>query len=207
MAEGSRRRIGVLGGAFNPPHIGHLILAREAAARLGLERVFLVPTGIAPHKTISSDPGAEVRLELTRRAVEGDDVIDVEPIEVEWARAGSEPSYSHRTLEALADRLADAELVLLMGSDAAAGLGSWREPRRVLELASLGVAPRGGLGLEEVAESVRALSEDVLVEAVQMPVVAISSSLLRERVRSGLPTRYLVPAGVERMIAEQGLYA
>jgi len=197
----------VLGGAFNPPHIGHLILAREAIARLGLERVSLVPTGIAPHKTIAADPGAEVRLELARRAAEGDELIDVEPYEIEQARRGSEPSFMVRTLEALAERLPGDGLVLLMGCDAAVGLGAWREPGRVLELASIGVAPRGGLGIEEATESVRALSQDVAVEAVDMPAIAISSSLVRERVRAGLPIRYMVPAGVEQLVADAGLYA
>jgi nicotinate-nucleotide adenylyltransferase len=196
----------VLGGAFNPPHIGHLVLAREAVARLGLERALLVPTGIAPHKEIAADPGAEVRLELARRAVEGDDLIEVEPFEVEQARHKQEPSFMYRTLEALTDRMPGVDLVLLMGCDAAVGLPSWREPRRVLELASLGVAPRGGIGLGEATESVRAVSEDAAVEAVDMPAVAISSSLLRERVRSGLPIHYLVPAGAERVIRDRGLY-
>lgn len=196
----------MLGGAFNPPHVGHLIFAREAAARLGLERVLLVPTGIAPHKTIDGDPGAEIRLELARRAAEGDGVLEVEPFEVDRAAGSLEPSYTWQTLEALGERMPGADLVLLVGSDAAAGLGGWSEPQRILELAGLGVAPRGEISLEEATESVRALSEDVSVEAVQMPAVALSSSVLRERVRAGLPIRYMVPAGVEQLIAGEGLY-
>lgn len=167
----------------------------------------LVPTGIAPHKTIAHDPGPEVRLELARRATEGDELIAVEPFEVEQARGTPEPSFTYRTLEALRERHGDAGLWLLMGCDAAVGLSTWREPARVLELASIGVAPRGGLGLGDVTESVRALSEDVAVEAIEMPAIAISSSLVRERARSGHSIRYLVPPGVERLIAEQGLYA
>ena len=183
------------------------MLAREAAARLGLERVLLVPTGNAPHKEIEDDPGARVRLEMTDRAVDGDPVLSVESFEVDRASETDEPSYMVRTLEAIAAREPGAAMTLIMGADAAAGLGEWHEPEQILELASIGVAAREGAEVAQAAESVRALSEDAGVEAVDMPAVPISSTLLRERVRAGLPIAYLVPAAVERLISEHGLYA
>ena len=112
----SRAR-GVLGGAFNPPHIGHLLLAQEAVATLGLDEVLLVPTGQAPHKSIDPEPGSMVRLELTRVAAEGAPGLEVSSIEVD--REG--PSFSYRTLELLADEDPGIELTLVMGADVAAG--------------------------------------------------------------------------------------
>ena len=83
MSAARRGGLGVLGGAFNPPHVAHLLLAQEARWQLGLERVLLVTTGEAPHKEIEDDPGAEVRLEMTRRAAEGEAGVEASAIEVE----------------------------------------------------------------------------------------------------------------------------
>ena len=133
-------RVGVLGGAFNPPHIGHLVLADEAASRLGLQRVLLVPAGEPPHRRIEPEPGRATRLEMARLAAAGNDLLEASEVEV--GRQG--PSYTFETLELLRrDRPSD-ELWLLMGADVAAALDSWRRPERVLELARVGVAGRPG---------------------------------------------------------------
>src|SRR6266487_4603108 len=126
-------RIGVLGGAFNPPHVGHLVLAQEAAAQLGLDEVLLVPAGEAPHKRIEPEPGKLVRLEMTRLAAADNELLSASDLEV--AREG--PSYTFRTLELLAEQRPDDEPWFLMGADVAASIESWREPERVLELAGL----------------------------------------------------------------------
>jgi nicotinate-nucleotide adenylyltransferase len=101
--------------------------------------VLLVTTARAPHKEIEEDPGAEVRLEMTKRAASGDNGVEASAIEVE--REGL--SYSYLTLESLAERHPDREIFFLLGADVAAGLSSWKEPERVVELARLGVVPRG----------------------------------------------------------------
>src|SRR3954467_6478011 len=145
--------IGVLGSAFNPPHLGHLALAQEAAWQLGLAEVVLVPTGQAPHKRIADDPGREARIEMTKLAAADDDRLSVSALEVE--REG--PSYTYETLEALAEERGDRELVFVMGADAAVGLESWREPQRVVELASLAVARRAGVSDVDVDEVMRSL--------------------------------------------------
>src|SRR3954452_4782676 len=119
---------GVLGSAFNPPHLGHLALAQEAGWQLGLAEVVLVPTGQAPHKRIADDPGREERMEMTRLAAASDDRFSVSALEVE--REG--PSYTYETLEALAEERGDRDLVFVMGADAAVGLESWRRPERVV---------------------------------------------------------------------------
>ncbi len=138
--------IGVLGSAFNPPHLGHLALAQEALWQLGLDEVVLVPTGEAPHKRIVDDPGRELRLAMTRLAAADDARFSVSTVEVD--REG--PSYTYETLELLGRERGDTELVFVMGADAAVGLESWRMPERVVELARLAVARRAGVSDAEV---------------------------------------------------------
>jgi nicotinate-nucleotide adenylyltransferase len=194
--------IGVLGSAFNPPHLGHLALAQEAAWQLGLAEVILVPTGEAPHKRIADDPGREARMEMTRLAAADDDRFSVSALEVE--REG--PSYTYETLEALADERGDRDLVFVMGADAAVGLESWRNPERVVELASLAVARRAGVSDADVAEAVRSLGCEGRATMLEMPQFGVSSSAVRERAKQGRPLRYLVPDGVADFIAERGIY-
>jgi len=194
--------IGVLGSAFNPPHLGHLALAQEALWQLGLAEVILVPTGEAPHKRIADDPGREARVEMTRLAAEGDGRFSVSPLEVE--REG--PSYTYETLEALAEERGDRDLVFVMGADAAVGLESWREPRRVVELARLAVARRAGVSDADVAETMRSLGCEGRATMLEMPQFGVSSSAVRERAKQGRPLRYLVPDAVAQFIEKGGIY-
>ena len=136
----------MLGATFNPPHVGHLVLAQEAFAQLGLSEVVLVPTGRAPHKEIEADPGADVRLEMTRLAVGDDGRFEVSDLETRR----DELSFSYRTLELLHEERPGEDLVFVMGADAAAGLEGWRNPGRILELARLGIAQREGVERSEV---------------------------------------------------------
>jgi nicotinate-nucleotide adenylyltransferase len=194
--------IGVLGSAFNPPHLGHLALAQEAAWQLGLEEVILVPTGDAPHKRIAEDPGREVRMEMTELAAVDDYRFSVSALEVE--REG--PSYTYETLEALAEERADRELVFVMGADAAVGLESWRNPERVVELVSLAVARRAGVSDADVAAVTRSLGCERRATMLEMPQFGVSSSVVRERAKRGRPLRYLVPDAVASFIEERGIY-
>ena len=194
--------IGVLGSAFNPPHLGHLALAQEALWQLGLSEVVLVPTGQAPHKRIADDPGKELRLAMTRLAAADDSRFSVSPLEVE--REG--PSYTYETLQLLADQRGDSELVFVMGADAAVGLESWREPERVVELARIAVARRAGVSDSEVAAVMRSLGAAERVTMLEMPQFGVSSSAVRERAAAGRPLRYLVPEPVARFIEEKGIY-
>jgi len=194
--------IGVLGSVFNPPHLGHLALAQEALWQLGLDEVVLVPTGQAPHKRIADDPGREVRMEMTRLAAADDSRFSVSALEVE--REG--PSYTYETLEALAEERGETELVFVMGADAAVGLESWRNPERVVELASLAVARRAGVSEADVAEAMRSLGCEGRATMLEMPQFGVSSSAVRERAKQGRPLRYLVPDAVARSIEERGIY-
>jgi nicotinate-nucleotide adenylyltransferase len=192
----------MLGGAFNPPHIGHLALAQEAFARLELDEVLLMPMARAPHREIEPEPGAEVRLRMVELAVQGDVRLSACPLEVD--RGGR--SYTADTLRALRDRSPADERFLILGGDAAAALPAWREPEEVLRLATVAVAEREGWERERALEALDGLPGAERVEFFEMPRIDVSSSLVRRRAAEGLPVRYFVPDLVAEERAERGLY-
>jgi nicotinate-nucleotide adenylyltransferase len=195
--------VGILGGTFNPPHIGHLVCAQEARAQLGLDRVLLMPVHTAPHKEVADDPGPEARLALCRAASAADDELEVSTLEIE--RGG--PSYTVDTLRALHGSREGDELTFIVGGDMASSLPSWREPEAVLELARVAVAEREEHRRQEIAERVGALrGAEQRVVFFTMPRLDISSSDIRRRVAQGHPVRWLVPAGVAEEIEHRGLY-
>jgi nicotinate-nucleotide adenylyltransferase len=165
--------------------------------------VLLVPAREAPHRAIDPDPGPEVRLEMTALAVADNDQFQAS--DVETRREG--PSFTYRTLELLTDDRPGDELYFMMGADVAAGLEGWREPRRVLELARLGIAVRPGTELDEAEAALERLGASDRAEVIRMPEIAVSSTRIRRRVAQGRPIRYLVPDPVRELIAERGLYA
>jgi nicotinate-nucleotide adenylyltransferase len=180
--------------------VGHLVLAQEAAAQLGLVEVVLVPAGEAPHKRIDPEPGKLVRLEMTELAAAGDELVRASNIEV--ARDG--PSYTYETLELLAESHPGDETWFLMGADIASSIEQWREPARVLELAGLGIAARSGTVLDQVVVALE--RGGARWEVIGMPEIGISSTWVRRRVAQGRPIRHLVPDAVVDYIAERGLY-
>ena len=193
----------MLGGAFNPPHIGHLALAQEARARLELDEVLLMPMAHAPHREIEPEPGPEVRLRLVELAVQGDVRLSACSLEVD--RGGR--SYTVDTLRALRDRGPADERFLVLGGDAAAALPSWREPEEILRLCTVAVAEREGWERERVGSALEGLAgAGERVVFFEMPRIDMSSSLVRARAAAGLPVRYLVPDLVAEEIAERGLY-
>ena len=198
----SSARIGILGGTFNPPHVGHLICGQEAYAQLRLERVIVIPAGQPPHKAEDADPGPQHRLELCRRAVAGDPRFEVSDLEV--GREG--PSYTVDTLAALNSRMPDSELFLIVGGDVAAGLPTWHEPERVLSLATLAVAKRRGTSQGSIVSALAGLRGGERAEFFRMPRIGISSTEIRHRVQMQEPIRYLVPDAVGSYIDEHRLY-
>lgn len=196
-------RIGILGGTFNPPHLGHLVCAQEAYLQLGLARVMLIPARIPPHKPVDEEPGVEHRLEMCRLAVAGDEKR-FEVSDVEARREG--PSYTVDTLKELHSWTPDNELFLIVGGDVAVGFPSWREPEQVLSLATLAVAERPGTGRGAVERALEQLRGGEHARFFDMPEIGISSTMLRDRARAGGPTRYLVPDAVRSYIDRHELY-
>jgi nicotinate-nucleotide adenylyltransferase len=195
-------RIGILGGTFNPPHLGHLVAAQEAHRELGLDQVLFIPAAIPPHKPVEDEPGAEHRLELCRRAVGDDERFTVSDLELR--REG--PSFTVDTLEILSSRSPSDDLFLILGADIAAGLPRWHEPERVLELATVAIARRRGTAKAAVQEALAQLRGGDRARFFPMPRIGISSTMVRDRVRAGQPIRYFVPDGVMHYISTQGLY-
>jgi nicotinate-nucleotide adenylyltransferase len=196
-------RVGILGGTFNPPHLGHLVCAQEAYRELELDRVTLIPTHIPPHKPMEHEPGAHHRSEMCRLAVADDERFDVSDIEL--GRDG--PSFTVDTLEQLTREAPNTELVLIVGGDIAVGLPQWREPERVLELATLAIAKRRGTTRASIDTALRGLRGGERARFFQMPRVGVSSTMIRRRVSAGQPIRYLVPDRVSQYIDRHGLYA
>jgi nicotinate-nucleotide adenylyltransferase len=199
---GQTRRIGVLGGTFDPVHNGHLYIANALRAALDLERIVWVPAGRPPHKTgqiVSSDRDRLAMLDLAL-AGSADDQIDTIDIE----RSG--PSYTADTLEILAERFAPVKLFFLMGEDSLRDLPTWHDPERLLRTAQLAVAARPGVDadLDTVARQVPAVQGRV--HLIPTDEIGISSSEIRRRVRENQSIHGLVPAAVDAYIRDHGLY-
>lgn len=196
-------RVGILGGTFDPVHRGHLLLARAALEELRLGKVLFVPAGRPWRKADRDVTSPKYRLSMLQLALEGEGAFEIATLELE--REG--PSYSVDTLEALKREEPQDELFFILGEDALVDLPNWARPGRILELAALVVARRAGVGRSAVEEAGRRLP-GLLDRAVwlKMPLVEISASDIRDRVRSGLPIGDLVPQSVEKYIREHGLY-
>jgi nicotinate-nucleotide adenylyltransferase len=195
-------RVGILGGAFNPPHIGHLVCAQEAVLQLGLDKLVFVPVGQAPHRELEGDPGAEARLELVDLAI-GDDARFASS-RIELDREG--PSYTADTLVELREHAPEDELFLILGGDQAATLPDWHEPERVLELAQVAVVERSSWSRNAIGIKVNGLRGAERIRYLDMPIIQVSSSSVRRRVAAGKPIRYLVPDKVASYIDSNDLY-
>ena len=187
-------RLGVFGGAFDPPHLGHLVAASEVAAALALDRVVWVPAALHPFKRGQVGAPPAVRLEMVRAAVAGDPRFAADGVELE--RAG--PSYTVDTLRELQARHPGAELFFLTGADNLRELHLWHRPDEVVRLARLVVVSRGGEGVPPDAR--------YPAQAVRVTRVDLSSTEVRRRVGAGETIRYLVPEAVAALIERHGLY-
>jgi nicotinate-nucleotide adenylyltransferase len=189
---------GVFGGAFDPPHFGHVALARAALERFGFERLLVVPAGDPPHKAVATS--AEIRCRMAELAFAGMPRVEILRIELEPGG----PRFTVDTLRLLGKRHDD--LVLLVGADQFAGFPSWREPDTILELARLAVASRPGYDDKELSSVLATLARPERVGFFPIPAHPVSSEQIRERVRGGLPIDELVPEAVVGEIARLGLY-
>jgi nicotinate-nucleotide adenylyltransferase len=198
--------IGILGGSFDPPHLGHLELARQARRELGLQEVQLMPLHTPHHKPAREEPGPQERLEMCRAAVTGEDGLQVSDLEV---RRGA-PSYTADTLREIHELHPDAELTFIVGADTAATLPSWHRPDVVLQLAGLAIADRTGASRQSVLEAIENVgggsAEVPTIRFLSMFPMKVSSSLVRERLAGGLPVVDLVGVPVDTYIRAHGLY-
>ena len=190
-------RLGVLGGTFDPPHLGHLIVAHDVAEGLGLDRVLLVLAARPPHKSRALSP-AELRLEMLEAALAHDPVLVASDIEVR--RAG--PSYTIDTLGEIRARYPEAELVLVIGTDQWQQFEGWKDPQGIARMATIAVMTREG-------EDPAAVGPGVAIPSHVVPVtrIDVSATDVRERARQGRSIRHLVPQAAHRIIEREELYS
>ena len=197
------RRIGVIGGTFDPIHYGHLAAAEEARVRVNLERVLFVVARVPPHKLDEEVTLAEHRLAMVSLAIASNPYFEVSTVDME--RPG--PSYTVDTISILQEQSGqETELYFIMGMDSLAELPAWHEPQRLIRLCRLVAVKRPGfqMDLDQLEASLPGISSQVQI--IDMPEVDISSTELQERVRDGLPIKYQVPEEVETYINEHHLY-
>jgi nicotinate-nucleotide adenylyltransferase len=189
--------VGLFGGTFDPPHIGHLLVAEHAREILGLDRLVMIPAATSPHKRERTLTPAEHRLAMVRIAVAGVSHIEVSDAEVR--RGGV--SYSIDTLQMMQREYAGADLTLIIGMDNVADFGTWRDPEGILSIARVAVLTRPGFQTPERV--------DGYVRRMQMcavPEIDIASRDIRRRVREGRSIHWMVPAEVEHYIHRHGFY-
>ncbi|WP_372806818.1 nicotinate-nucleotide adenylyltransferase [Pontiella sp.] len=204
--QASAKRIGIMGGSFDPVHVGHLIIAQDAAERLELSEVIFIPAAIPPHKQHVQQVDAEHRLNMLRLAVETDIRFSVS--DTEFQRGGV--SYTIDTIRSMREEHPGAGLVLIVGSDTLVDLHNWYKIDELLNLCEVATFLRPGERcLDAIAEKVNVPEEHrkrLLKNVIEAHLVEISSTEIRMRIAEGLGIRYLVPPEVEMYIYEHGLY-
>jgi nicotinate-nucleotide adenylyltransferase len=197
-------RLGIFGGTFDPPHVGHLILAEIALAALELDRLLWVLTPDPPHKQGRLISPLVQRLELLHAALAGDDRFELSRIDIDRPP----PHYALDTVRLLRENYPDAQLIYLMGGDSLRDLPTWHQPQKfVLACDEIGVMRRPGavFDLTSLAKQLPGLSQRV--RFVEAPLIEIAASDIRRRVAAGLPYRYFLPEKVYQLIKSNGLYA
>lgn len=194
-------RLGIFGGSFDPPHVGHLLAAVDAYESLALDKLYFVPAATQPLKVGMSAAAAHQRLAMVTLLVGADPRFGVDAVEID--RAGL--SYTVDTLETFAQRFPQAERFFLIGEDAMAAFGAWRNPEQILKLAKLAILRRqGGLGNVSTVDSEPSLPSGTIALATRL--VDVSSTEIRDRVRSGKSIRGFVPESVAAFIETERLY-
>jgi nicotinate-nucleotide adenylyltransferase len=201
------RRIGIMGGSFNPVHVGHLMAAQGAREAFQLERVIFIPAGMPPHKQAEMVAPAVARFRMVELAIAGNQHFEISAIELE--RQG--PSYTVDTLRELREQLRPAELFFIIGADSINELPTWRNIGEVLKLCRIIAAARPGWPAVADTSRLAAALGDEAAEAIrrgtfEIPLVAVSSTAIRERIRAGREIRYMIPDAVREYILAQRLY-
>ncbi len=196
-------RIGVFGGTFDPPHLGHLILASEARAQLELDRLLWVLTPVPPHKLAQPISPLEDRLAMLSRAIGNDPDFEVSPVDMD--RPG--PHFTVDTLRLLHEQNPGAVLAFLLGEDSLRDLLTWHEPQQVVaECDEIGVMRRPGVTIDLSSLEKQFAGITAKVRFVDAPLLEIASHQIRKRAAEGRPFRYYVPEAVYQYIVEKGLY-
>jgi len=194
-------RLGILGGTFDPVHLGHLHVAETALAQLALDRVLFIPAGAPWRKTAREISPAQQRIDMLKLAIGGISAFEISTIETD--REG--PSYMVETLSELAKANPGADLYLILGEDALTDLPNWHEPEEILEMAVVAVAPRGGrIPRDESWRTLRGVVKRTVW--LDMKPLPTSATEIRNRIRRGEPILGMMPPAVEAYVRQHGLY-
>lgn len=200
-----KKRIGILGGTFNPIHLGHLILAERAYDEFDLDKVLIIPTGISHFKLNDNVLGKDMRLEMTKLAIEDNDHFELSTIEVD--RPGN--SYTYETLELLKSSNPENEYFLIVGADSLFKMETWMKPEVIFADATILAAVRDNEGISELEEKAEFLKQKfgAKICILHSPLIDISSTEIRERVKAGKSVKYLVTPKVASYIYSNNLYS
>ncbi len=200
-------RLGIFGGTFDPVHFGHLALAEECLAAANLDELWLVPAASPPHKGGKKLSRFDQRKEMLELAIAGNEKFKVEPMEAD--RPG--PSFTIDTLEEIHKRKPNDELFLIIGGDSALEFSTWKDPAKIVSLATIIVRIRPGFSMPTEQEFISQLGKELgvvpkVIFVAGPPFLDVSSSLLKERVSNNKSIRYLLPRAVEVYIQQKKLY-
>ncbi|HHZ03150.1 MAG TPA: nicotinate-nucleotide adenylyltransferase [Tissierellia bacterium] len=198
-----KRKIGIMGGAFDPIHLGHLVAANEVLNTYQLNEIIFVPTGNPPHKNGLIADSLD-RYVMVSMAVLSNDKFSVSDIEI----SSREKSYTLNTLRKFREIYKGAELYFITGADAIIDLANWHQPSEILKLCKLIAVSRPGIGLKEVQDKIKdiQLKYGGTIEIVQIPMLQISSTEIRKRFKKGISAKYLLPESVEQYIIKNKIY-
>ena len=201
---GSVKRLGIMGGTFDPIHFGHLVAAETARVAFDLDRVLFIPTGQPPHKVDHRVTDPRERYEMVGLAIAANPGFALSNLEI---RRGG-PSYTIDTLRTLHGILPESELYFITGADALRSMLSWREPEEIIGLTRVISVSRPGYPLQDLFEIIdqHVPRHQDRIFQLKIPALAISSTDIRRRIKDGLPVRYLLPDNVKSRIEKRGFY-
>lgn len=197
-------KVGILGGTFDPIHFGHLFIAENACKYFGLDKIIFIPTGIPPHKVLVNVSDKMHRLNMAELAIKGNANFEVSDIEV----AKEEISYTVDTMSVLKQKYADTDFHYIVGADSLYEMVNWKSFRKLSKLIDIISINRMTTKFVDVAEVAKTITEkyNVEIHTLEMPIIEISSTEIRRRVKENMPIKYMLPDNVERYIKKNKLY-
>ncbi len=199
-----KKKIGIMGGTFDPPHIGHLAMAEQVRTVMALDEIWFLPTGGITYKESASLSSPGDRLAMTRLAVAGREAVLVNAMESESGK----PSYSYQTMEKLTEKFPENEFVFIVGADSLDYMEAWREPERLFRCCSVAAVNRTGISKEQMKRKKQQLEKqfDARITLISMPYVDISSTELRAMAGRGIDITAYVGENVWKYIQSHALY-
>ncbi len=198
------KKIGIMGGTFDPIHYGHLVAAEGARSCFDLDRVIFVPAAMPPHKEVRVITDSNHRYKMTALAIDSNQHFHLSDVEIK--RQG--PSYTYETVRYFKEAFPDTEIYFITGADAVLEILTWHRVQDLLDICCFIAATRPGFRLENLADILRELPDGYInkISLMEVPALSISSTDIRARVKKGLTIKYLLPEDVEEYIHSKGLY-